>query len=236
MDDLSAFAYGMWPAVIFNVVFVLAFAFSFLTPRRPVEWRSLGLLAAWVVALFTEMYGLPLTIYALTALLGQAYPVANPFSHENGHLLVVFLAGGSPGLVLLVDSVTSLGFFVGFALMARAWQEIHQAKGELVADGLYARVRHPQYTGLFLIIVSLLVQWPTLPSLLMAPALLVTYIRLARREERDMIARFGERYTLYMKQVPAFVPRLWVNLRGTDPSLSAKTPGADDATLHHTAN
>lgn len=208
MDTLSSFDYGMWPAVLLNVAFVLAFAFSYLAPQRPTEWRSLGLLAAWLVALFTEMYGAPLTIYVLTSLLGRAYPVADPFSHVNGHLWVVFLTGGSPAAAAVLDMVTSAGMLAGFVVMARAWKQIHGAQGSLVTGGIYARLRHPQYTGLFLIIGSLLLQWPTLPSLMMAPVLVLTYVRLAWREEREMLAGFGERYAQYRRQTPAFLPRL----------------------------
>jgi len=208
MDSMSNFDYGMWPIVLLNVGFILAFAISFLAPRRRVEWRSLGVFAAWLVALFTEMYGFPLTIYLLTGLLGRSYPALNPFSHVNGHLLVALLAPGSEEAVLVIDIVTTLVFLAGFVLMSNAWQQIHKARGELVTDGLYARVRHPQYVGLFLIIGALLVQWPALLSWLMAPVLFVTYVRLARREERELEAQFGEAYRAYKARVPAFFPRL----------------------------
>lgn len=99
-------------------------------------------------------------------------------------------------------------FWGGIIVMEKGWRQIHRAQGALVTDGIYARVRHPQYSGLFLIIVSLLIQWPTIISVLMAPLLLWTYLRLARREEQEMEARFGEAYQAYKSRVPAFIPRL----------------------------
>ena len=214
--DFDTYAYGLWTAVFFNVLFVLAFALSFLAPRRQVEWRSMGVFAGWVVALFTEMFGFPLTIYILSNWLGRAYPVAEPFTHVNGHLFAVFL-GGSEGLVALVDSITSLAFIAAIILMGIGFGQIHRSHGELVTDGLYAYVRHPQYTALFVLIASLLIQWPALLSWLMAPVLFVTYLRLARREESEMIEKFGEIYVAYRAVTPSFLPSWRSIQRGIAP-------------------
>jgi len=201
-------AYGLWPVVLFNVLLVLGFAVGFLRPRVRADWRAMGVFSAWLVALFTEMYGIPLTIYGLTALLGRRYPVLDPFSHKNGHLLVV-LAGGSQVVYIVVMTLTTALFWAAIVIMERAWRQIHRASGGLVTDGVYARLRHPQYSAMFLLIVSLLIQWPTLLTLLMAPVLIAAYARLARREEADLLARFGDAYRAYARDVPAFVPRRW---------------------------
>ncbi len=167
----------------------------------------MGTYSAFVVALFTEMYGFPLTIYILTSVLGSQYPVIDPFTHLNGHLWVA-LAGGSTSVWVLVMIVSNAAMFGGLIIMGKAWKQIHRAKGELVTSGLYGRVRHPQYFSLFLITVGMLIQWPTIITAAMWPILMYMYYRLARREEKEMQSRFGDKYATYSQRVPMFLPRL----------------------------
>jgi protein-S-isoprenylcysteine O-methyltransferase Ste14 len=139
-----------------------------------------------VVALYTEMDGFPLTIYLLTTWLGR-FPVAAPFAHASGNLWASLALGGwGAGLFMTLGGLVIL---LGMIVMGLSWQAIHQAQGDLVTDGIYGKVRHPQYTSIGLVILGALIQWPTLPTLLRAPVLLASYVRLARREERDLAAR-----------------------------------------------
>ena len=204
---MESYAYGVWIAVAFNVALFGGFVYAFLRPEKRREWRSLGVFAAFIVALFTEMYGFPLTIYLLSGLLGRSYPALDPFSHKFGHLWVVAL-GGSGFVWMLVMLVSSVLIWGGLAVMWSGWRQIHGAEGHLVTDGLYGRVRHPQYVGLLLLIVGFLIQWPTILTVLMAPILIRTYVRLARREEAELLERFGDEYRRYRDRVPALVPRL----------------------------
>lgn len=207
MHGEAGYAYGMWIVAAFNVGIFLFFILSFLKPRGDQEWRSMGVVIAFLVALFGEMYGFPLTIYLLTGWLGDAYPVLQPFSHKFGHLWVV-LFGGSTFAWAVVMGLSLVLLIMGYILLSKGWTQIHAARGALVTDGVYAYARHPQYTGLFLIIIGFLVQWPTLLTVLMAPVLIYAYVRLARAEERRAREEFGEAYGEYAHRTPAFFPPL----------------------------
>jgi len=203
----ESYAYGLWPVVLINAGLLIFFVLSFLKPKGHWEWRSMGAFSAFIVALFTEMYGFPLTIYLLTTVLGSRYPVINPFSHSNGNLWAVFF-GGSPYVSELFMLLGGVAMIASLVIMSIAWRQIYQAKGELVTSGLYRLVRHPQYSAIFLLTIGFLIQWPTIITLVMWPSLMFMYYRLARREEKEMETRFGDEYNAYRQRVPMFWPRL----------------------------
>jgi protein-S-isoprenylcysteine O-methyltransferase Ste14 len=203
-------AYGLWSLVVVNAAVFIIFAFSFTHPRSARDWRSFGAFAAFLVALFTEMYGFPLTVYLLASWLGRRYPGLDLLSHDAGHLWHTVLGWqGDPHLHPL-HILSSLLIGGGFILLAAAWHVLYEAQRQhtLAVTGPYAHVRHPQYVGFILIMLGFLVQWPTLITLLMFPVLVTMYGRLARREEREVLTEFGETYARYAANTPAFVPRL----------------------------
>ena len=203
-------AYGLWSLVLINSAIFIIFAFSFTRPRTGRDWRSFGAFSAFIVALFTEMYGSPLTIYLLSGWLGKRYPQLDPFSHEAGHLWHT-LFGMKGNAHLDPCHILSNGLrFGGFIFLAAAWDKLYRAQREhtLATTGAYAYVRHPQYVAFILIMFGFLLQWPTLLTLLMFPLLVWMYVRLARSEERDAFKEFGEQYARYAKVTPAFIPRL----------------------------
>jgi protein-S-isoprenylcysteine O-methyltransferase Ste14 len=203
-------AYGLWSLVIINSAIFIFFAFSFFKPKTKRDWRSFGAFSAFLVALFTEMYGFPLTIYFLSGWLQANYPNVDWLSHDAGHLLeMLFGLEANPhfGPFHLLSFAFIGG---GFILISSAWRVLYQAqrRGELAATGPYARVRHPQYLGFILVMFGFLLQWPTLLTLAMFPVLVWMYVRLARQEEREALAAFGEDYARYAERVPGFLPRL----------------------------
>lgn len=207
--ELGDYAYGMWPVVFFNVAIFVFFAVGFLRPKRKFEWRSMGAFFGFLVALFAEMYGFPLTIFLLVSLIGKSYPVLDPFSHTSGHLVLVFLRlAHFPFAMVVLHLITNGLIFFGLYLMYKGWMLIHKSDGSsLATEGVYARVRHPQYDGIFLVTIGFLIQWPSLTTLIMWPVLTFAYYRLSMREERELEKQFDQEFVEYRKRVPAFIPQ-----------------------------
>ncbi|MCH9828983.1 MAG: isoprenylcysteine carboxylmethyltransferase family protein [Gammaproteobacteria bacterium] len=203
-------AYGLWFLAIANSAIFIFFALSFFRPQTKRDWRSFSAFSAFLVALFAEMYGFPLTIYFLSGWLQSAYPDVDWFSHDAGHLLeMMFGWKGNPhfGPFHLLSFILIGG---GFWLISVSWHVLWTAQraGEMATTGPYARIRHPQYLGFILVMLGFLFQWPTLLTLGMFPVLVFMYLRLARIEDTETRARFPERFAQYEAQTPAFIPRL----------------------------
>ena len=204
-------AYGLWGLVLINSVVFILFAFSFFRPQTSRDWRSFGAFSAFLIALFTEMYGFPLTIYFLSGWLQSRYPNVDWFSHDAGHLLEMMFGWKANPHFGPFHLLSLVFILVGFLLISAAWQVLYQAqrKGELAITGPYAYVRHPQYVGFILVMLGFLLQWPTLLTIAMFPILVWMYVRLAREEEREVAATFGDNYRKYAERVPSFFPILF---------------------------
>jgi len=208
--NADAPAYGLWSLVLVNSVVFILFAYSFFKPRTGRDWRSFGAFSAFLVALFTEMYGFPLTIYLLSGWLQSRFPNVDWFSHDAGHLLEMMFGWKSNPHAGPFHLLSFVFIGAGFILISVAWKVLYDAQQHrtLATTGPYDYVRHPQYVGFILIMFGFLLQWPTVLTLAMFPVLVVMYVKLARTEERDALAEFGDTYRSYMQKVPGFLPRL----------------------------
>jgi protein-S-isoprenylcysteine O-methyltransferase Ste14 len=210
MSPTNAPAYGLWSLVVINSLVFIIFAFSFAKPQSGRDWRSFGAFSSFLVALFAEMYGYPLTIYLLSGWLGTRFPGVDSLSHDAGHLLeLLFGWRANPhfGPFHLLSAIFIGG---GFWLLASAWSVLYanQRAGTLAQTGAYARIRHPQYVAFVLIMFGFLLQWPTVLTLVMFPILCAMYVRLSISEEHEAARRFGVEWEHYARRTPRFVPRL----------------------------
>ncbi|HEU5261558.1 MAG TPA: isoprenylcysteine carboxylmethyltransferase family protein [Gemmatimonadales bacterium] len=202
-------AYGLWSLVLINSAIFILFAFSFFKPSTKRDWQTFGSFSAFIVALFVEMYGFPLSVYLLSGWLTRGLPGVDPLNHDVGHLWYTLLGfKGNPHLnpIHILSSLVLVG---GFILLSAAWRVLYKAQheGTLATTGPYAYVRHPQYLAFIAIMFGFLLQWPTFVTLVMFPVLATVYVRLARREEREVRAQSGLAWDQYASRTPAFFPR-----------------------------
>lgn len=195
---------GTWGLAIIVTVVVSWLMYRYLAPASWKEWTRAGVLQAFIIAFYAEMYGFPLTIYFLTRFFGLDLAW-----NEGGNLWAQLFGTPTAHVIAMVLGYSLV--FVGATLVAEGWRRIHQARRRetLMTDGIYAIVRHPQYTGLFLIVFGEgVVHWPTIVSLIAFPVIVLAYTLLALKEERQMLEQFGDEYRAYRQHVPMFIPRL----------------------------
>ncbi|HJT41970.1 MAG TPA: isoprenylcysteine carboxylmethyltransferase family protein [Rhizomicrobium sp.] len=206
----DAQAYGLWGLVILNSVMFIGFAFSFFKPRTTSDWRSFSAFSAFILALFVEMYGFPLSIYLFAGWLTAHYPGIDLLTHDNSHLLHTLLGlKGDPHFDVF-HILSNIFIFGGFLMLSYSWHVLWKAQRRhgLATTGIYARMRHPQYAAFIFIMFGFLLQWPTLPTIVMFPILTIMYLRLALKEEKDIEAEFGDEYRRWAAVTPRFIPRL----------------------------
>ncbi len=204
---------GAWAIAAIMIVIASWLFYRYFAPRTWREWAGAGIVQAFIIALYAEMYGFPLTIYLLARFSGLDR------GNLNASLWSTLLGFGEAGMMIAMVAGYGL-LFVGVSLFIRGWRELYRARQEnrLATDGLYSIVRHPQYTGLFIgLFGEGVVHWPTIFSLAIFPVIVIAYSLLARHEEKQMIERFEDEYRTYQRRVPMFFPRLgqWKVLFGS---------------------
>lgn len=200
--------YGLWTLVIINSAVFIIFAFSFTKPKTKRDWRSFSAFSAFLIALFTEMYGFPLTIYLLSGWLTTNFPDIDWLAHDSGHLPEMIFGWQTNPHFGPFHVISMILIAAGFIILSSAWKVLYRAQttNQLAVDGPYRVVRHPQYVGFIVIMAGFLFQWPTLVTIVMFPILLFMYVKLARQEEKEALEEFGTDYKTYMQSVPAFFP------------------------------
>ncbi|ASQ15112.1 methyltransferase family protein [Sinorhizobium meliloti] len=198
---------GLWPYAVLLIALGAWAVYHFLAPSNWREWAGAGLVEAFVIALYAEMYGFPLTIYLLMGLL----PLDVPLVHSSGHLWATLLGYGQSGAIILT-LISSVFIVAGLLLIVKGWVKVYFFGDKVVTEGVYGVVRHPQYLGVILVVLGQLMDWPTIPTLVLAPVIIWLYIDLARREEQALVERFGSKYLAYRRRVPMIIPD-WKRLR-----------------------
>ena len=187
-----------------GMIAIYAVFLLFIPFYKKSQLKPAGTFAAFVVAFAVEMFGVPFSMYAVGAVSGAQLPEGILW----GHTLQQYIGDAGTWIGLVVS-------LIGAALVIVGWKAIHknywskeEGKGKLVTEGIYAYIRHPQYTGFFLITFGMMLEWATIPLIGLYILLVVLYVRLAKREEKDMVEEFGQEYEAYRKRTKMFIPGL----------------------------
>ena len=194
----------MWAAAVLSIVVVSWAFYRTFPPAAGKDWSRAGVVQAFIIAFYAEMYGFPVTLYALTRVL--RLDVSGTFWDGN---LWVYVTG-TPASIMIAMMIGYSLVFLGIKLVTAGWREVYRARTEnrMATEGPYSAVRHPQYTGFFLVVFGESVaHWPTVLSLAAFPIVVAAYAVLARQEEREMLRRFGHHYVIYRRGVGMFLPR-----------------------------
>lgn len=196
---------GRWDLVALNIGVFIAFAVPLAVGLRwRVNWQSasLGVYAAFVVSLFVEMYGVPLTIFVTSAALPTGAGTAG-----TQVPLITFTFLGQGMVLTFWKLVGAVIIVLGAILIAVGWGTLYRTDEELVTRGVYRYARHPQYLGFMLFLLGWFVHWPSLLTLVMFPILAYFYYRLSVIEEKEVMETIGDKdaYRQYIEETPRFV-------------------------------
>lgn len=193
-----------WEGALASIVLVSWFFYRYVAPKDWREWARAGIVQAFVISFYAEMFGFPVTLYLLARLFGLDIRG----SYWDGNLWV-YLTGVREAMY--VSMITGYAISaLGVLLIVAGWREVYRAykQKRLATGGSYAFMRHPQYTGIFIVLFGEgIVHWPTVFSLMAIPIIVIVYVFLARKEERKMVKEFGDEYLEYRRNVPMFFPR-----------------------------
>lgn len=200
------FLWHRWDLVVLSIavhLFVLAIFIgsTFISPKKSIL-SSNSVLISFIIALYFEMYGIPLTIYLLQPVLTKSF------------IYIIY------PIPLPIRILGSLLILAGFVLIYLGWRKIFAKQDRLVTTGIYSHIRNPQYLGLMLLTFGQLVQWPTLLGTILWPLVVLIYLRLSHREEQYLKKSYGEEFVNYKKETPAFFPRIKLRSLGVKEETS----------------
>jgi protein-S-isoprenylcysteine O-methyltransferase Ste14 len=193
--------FHQWSGVI-SFILIYSIALFFMPFYKKINKKPSLAYVAFIIAFAVEMHGIPLSMYFISWIIGKKLPEGFLWGHT------LFTKIGHTGMYINVFCV-----IIAMILIINGWYNIYHKYWSLekkdrllVKNGIYKLIRHPQYSGFILLTIGMIIEWATLPMLLMWPIIVMLYYKLAKKEEKDLIEEFGEEYIMYMKKTKRFIP------------------------------
>jgi len=200
METLESHFHNWFGVLLFVVLYSIVLLFIPFYKKMDTKPRRTYI--AFVIAFAIEMHGIPFSMYVISWIIGKNLPEGVLWGHT------LFSSIGYLGMYINIGCAIIALFLIlnGWYNIYRKYWSKQTGSGKLVTSGVYKFIRHPQYTGLLLLSLGMMIEWATLPMLIMFPVMVFMYTRLAKKEEKDMINEFGENYKRYMARTKMFVP------------------------------
>ena len=202
METLDSHFYNWFGVLFFTVLYGVILLF--MPFYKKMDRKPAGTYLAFVIAFAIEMHGIPFSMYVISWIIGKNLPEGVLWGHTLFDTIgywgmYINIACGAAGIFLIMNG--------WYSIYKKYWSK-ETGTGTLVETGIYKYIRHPQYAGLLLLSLGMMVEWVTLPLLILYPVMVFMYVRLAKKEEQDMIEEFGTDYQNYMSRTKMFIPHL----------------------------
>lgn len=190
-----------WFGVLFFII-LYSVILLFMPFYKKMDKKPAGTYLAFVTAFAIEMHGIPFSMYVISWVVGKNLPEGILW----GHTLVSSIGFWGMYINIICAAIALFLILNGWYNIYKKYWSKETGTGSLVKTGVYRYIRHPQYAGLLLLSFGMMAEWATLPLLILYPVIVYMYVRLAKREEKDMLVEFGDEYREYMKQTKMFIP------------------------------
>jgi len=192
-------------SLLYAFAWLLFAAVHSLLARPPVQKKIESYVKSWYRLLYNL---LALTSVAIVLMAGKSWLSNKRFAiFENQPAEIFTFVVQLLGFVVLVLAFASYdkGRFIGITQVITGERVSSATNEPLQRSGLNRWVRHPLYTGAFLVLwggsISLLGVWTALWGTL--------YLVIGSLfEERKLVNTYGDDYLRYQQDVPQFFPRL----------------------------